>query len=454
MKTIILYLLLFPAMALSQVDPVVIHLRHIGSVKPPLPSSSYITEAYVGMWEPSFTSGDGGHIPIKCFDYGLWNRFIVFNVRPDSANDSLTTSYPSLLTATNMQTWQDSVHAYGNKLICCIGVNGQDFRGWLGYQRGATSVPDTLHVIMGKLANFLTAYHFDGFDIDWEGQASSDTTYWKMLIDSLTSNFSNISATGQEGSMYSEYASESSKLTMINIMTYDLTSYASPGWNSWFNFPVYSGTEKNALGNPNASIATVTANFVAAGCPKLKLAIASSPIGNLWVEDTNTVMMNYNNTAYTDAGPDSFNLSWQFSWSSNSSIWLTYAPGVSGDIAWYNPSGTGLFQKYLPAAYPVYNSDTVVANGFDGYVHSHWDSTHEASWMSHDSTDSMTTWYMAFEGLQDMQSKIRYVADSSLGGYFIYELGEGYNYTNPPSGYMPYQEYIRQQIIDIWKQTP
>lgn len=435
MKRLFLVLLFVPSLLWAQAnsrEPIAAGVYQYTA--PVLPAGSKIAMAYLGIW--NWPYGAGGTMPTSAIDFSAWNWLTVFQVWPDSTTDSITTGvYSTTFTKANIALLSDSMHAHNGKLICSIGVSAAVFRGWLGYQRGGIAA-DTIHVIMGKLKNFVSSWGFDGIDIDWEQQTTADTAYWAMLMDSLGANFPSpqiVTATGQWGSNYAAYGRVASHITAINIMTYDMTAYASPGWNSWFQAPVYSGSEVNALGNPNPSINMIVNDFRNAGCPANKLMIATSPVGNLWTEKSTTVMMNYNNTQFTHAGPDSFNQSWLGSWSPGN---LTYAPQVSGDIPWYNSSGTGVYQKYMDAANAVY----------------HWDSTHEASWISHDSTDSMYDWYMAFDDSADMRAKIQYVQDSALGGFFFYEIGEAYN--SQQSGYIPVIEYIKQEIISIWKQNP
>ncbi len=260
---------------------------------------------------------------------------------------------------------------------------------------------------------------YDGIDVDWEFPSNSDSTQFKNFLDSirvyLPSPTYLVTLTSGQWAPFGLYAEKQSDIDMVNLMIYDGDGVSS-GWPSWFMGPVYGA---NMVGKPELSCDAVVDSFARYGVPLSKIAISTEFGGDLIKGGTTTDSMGItiNSNGITAPGE----------------MW-TAQPSGQYDIAYYNNSNTGIFQKY-------YNS-----TNYPGVAY-HWNSTYQGSFLSYDAAGTANDWELSFDDTNDITAKFNYVASKGIGGYFFYELGMSYNHT---TGTFPFQSLIDADEFSIF----
>jgi chitinase len=330
--------------------------------------------AYAGDWWLGYDGN--GTMPIAKINFKGMTACDYMSILPTTTSPFMDTTgniHPASLLA-------DSAHAAGAKCVFTIGA-------WYTETAFETATNSTnLSTFVSELVKFTKECGFDGVDIDWEPLVASDTTQWKSLIESLRQALPSpqyqISVTGGWGSPYPAYASVQGDLDQIDIMTYDIDTYAS-GYNSWYAASVYSNGFTDPFDNktPVPSCEYLVGLYEQAGVQAGKLGIGCEPGGDLWT-------------------------------------------GITG----VNQSISGVKSWTVDISY-----DTIMAKYYKPGLY-HWDSGAEASYLSFDTTGTSQDWFLSYDDTTALAAKLAYVKKAGLGGIIIYELGMSYDTktaTNP-----------------------
>ncbi len=351
----------------------------------------WVTAYYCGWM---LGDGSNGYMPVADVDFTAMTDVVDFALVPNSdgtldatSNDITTAGALALTTA---------AHAAGTKALICVG-------GWAtesGFQ-GATS-PSNLSTFVSNLVAFMKNNNFDGIDIDWEIEASSDDAQYeafvKALRSALGSSYLLTTTAGDPAAM----AAVQNDLDQINIMTYDMSG-PWQAWVSWYNSSVYSyGTASTNGSEASANVNSQVASYESAGVSAAKLGIGSEFGGTVW---NGGVMTN-------GAGVTGPNQAW------------TTAPTVQEDVPLYASDGSGIMQKY-------YNAKNY-----------HWDSQAQTGYLSVTSTSNSSDYFISFEDTTGVNAKFNYISTKGLGGLIIYSLGMGY----PGNGTYPLLAQVKRDM--------
>ena len=139
-------------------------------------------------------------------------------------------------------------HAAGRKALVCVGgaSTETDFL--------SATTPANLGPFVTNIVNFMSAYGYDGVDLDWEPFDSSDTAQYTNLVNALRAalnGFGTHLLLTVAAPAYPEYgdsptaefsmlASVQVQFDQINMETYDLSG-PYEGWVTWYNSPIYDG---------------------------------------------------------------------------------------------------------------------------------------------------------------------------------------------------------------------
>ncbi|MFI5251257.1 MAG: Ig-like domain-containing protein [Bacteroidota bacterium] len=337
--------------------------------------------AYYAGWQQGYNNY--GYLPAQNVDYSAVTHIFHFALVPH--NDGSLDDASNSVTAFNANALIPLAHAAGKKVIITVGGWGTDVNF-----RSATN-PATLPVFVSNLVNLMQARGYDGIDIDWEVLASSDSTQYKAFITSLRTALDGISprplltaATQWEPAIF---ASVADKFDQINIMTYDLSG-AWPGWVTWHNSPVSDGGFNfPSTGRPIPSANGMVDNFASFGIPITKLGIGIDFYGYIWS----------GGTGMPNGGATDPRQSW------------TSSPSVQSNVAYYN-----IMKSYYQPQYY------------------RWDTLAQASYLSIDNPGSANDKFISYDNEITCQKKITYARTKGIGGVIIWELGGGYQASNPP----------------------
>ncbi len=350
--------------------------------------------AYVGGWW--FGSDNNGFLPIDSINFKGMTVIDHMAVLPltkapfiDTAlvNNWVTNS----MFLSNSLKLTAAAHAAGVKCTFTIGAWGTQSKFLFA------TTPSNLPVFVGNLVSFLKNRGYDGIDIDWEPLSATDTTQYKNFIialrDSLPSPYI-ISVTCGWGSPYGVFASIQNYVDQINIMTYDFDTDA-PGYNSWYAAAVYSAGVVDPYDNktPVVSCDYLVNLYEQAGVKSSKLGIGCEPGGCLW-------------TGISGANQ-------------SISTVTSFTPDVS-----YN---TIMKDYYQPNLY-------------------HWDSGAKASYLSYDTTDTASDWFLSYDDTTAMKAKLSYIDSAGIGGMIFYEIGMSYDDT---TGANPYLDVTQRYLEGV-----
>jgi len=223
-------------------------------------------------------------MPASNVDYTAVSHIIHFALVPmpdgtlSTAMNDLRPSYSTDLVA--------RAHAATRKVLVCVG--GVDSQ--VGFQ-GATS---SAHcgTFITNLVSFVSAYGYDGIDIDWEPLDTGDSTLFTNFVTrlrtALTAHNPQLLLTAAAAWQPDFFAAVQSKFDQINLMTYDLSG-PWPGWITWFNSPVFDGgTRFQSTGELVPSIDGMVNDFLAAGIASTKLGIGIPFYAVVWSGGTGT----------------------------------------------------------------------------------------------------------------------------------------------------------------------
>ena len=342
------------------------------------------TKPWVSAYYAGWMQGQNndGYLTSQNIDYSAITQVIHFALVPNS--DGSLDSTSNSVTVANSANLIANAHAAGVKVIISVG-------GWNSESSymGATS-PANLSKFVNNLVSFMQYRGYDGIDIDWETLSATDAVQYTAFITALRSALDQISPrpllTAATQWQPAIFAAIYSKFDEINLMSYDMSG-AWTGWVSWHNSPIYNGgITFPSTGALVPSINDMVSSFSLAGIPVSKLGIGIDFYGYVWTGGTGTP------TGGVTA-PDQ-------SWST--------APTVQANVPYY----TIMQQYYLPSRY-------------------HWDSGAQASYLSIDNSGSANDQFISYDDTATCSAKVNYVKNNGLGGLIVWELGAGYQSSNP-----------------------
>jgi len=378
-------------MAVMRLGPVVLSRTLLGllvlrglCVLTPIARADLWTTAYYAGWNQ-------GYLPPTNIDFTALSHIIHFSLVPkpdgslDASANTVTPAYSADLVS--------RAHAAGKKVLICVG--GADSQaGFLGATTNAN-----LPTFINNLVNFMSAYNYDGVDVDWEPLLAADANQFTNLVNGLRSALNGFSAhklltvaaaaypdyRDPPTAQYTMFGSLQGQFDQINIMTYDLAG-PYPGWVTWFNAPIYDGGYHfPSTGGLILSADGAVSNFIANGVASGKLAIGIAFYGVIWAGGAGTAT----------GGASLPRQSW------------TTAPTVN-QITY-----SGLMSIY-------YQSNLY-----------HWDSAAQAAYLSIENSGSANDKFISYDDEHACQAKISYARNRHLGGVMIWELGSAYRATQP-----------------------
>ncbi len=354
----------------------------------------WVSAYYAGWMQGQYNDG---YLTSQNIDYSAVSQIIHFAIVPNS--DGTLDSTSNSVTPTNSSTLIANAHAAGVKVIISVG-------GWNSESSymGATS-PANLSTFVNNLVNFMKYRGYDGIDIDWETLSAADAAQYIAFITALRTALDQISPrpllTAATQWQPAIFAAVYSKFDQINLMSYDMSG-AWTGWVTWHNSPVYDGgITFPSTGALVPSINDMVASFTTAGIPANKLGIGIDFYGYVWSGGSGTP------TGGVTA-PDQ-------SWSS--------APSVQANVPYY----TIMQQYYQPSRY-------------------RWDSGAQAAYLSIDNSGSANDMFISYDDTATCAAKVNYVKSSGLGGLIVWELGAGYQSSNPAGQQQMLLESIKNAI--------
>ena len=357
------------------------------------------TKPWVSAYYAGWMQGQNndGYLTSQNIDYSAVTQVIHFALVPNS--DGSLDSTSNSVTPANSSALIANAHAAGVKVIISVG-------GWNSESSymGATS-PANLSKFVNNLVSFMKYRGYDGIDIDWETLSATDAVQYTAFITLLRSALDQISPrpllTAATQWQPAIFAAIYSKFDEINLMSYDMSG-AWTGWVTWHNSPVYNGgITFPSTGALVPSINDMVSSFSLAGIPVSKLGIGIDFYGYVWSGGTGTP------TGGVTA-PDQ-------SWST--------APTVQANVPYY----TIMQQYYQQSRY-------------------HWDSGAQASYLSIDNSGSANDQFISYDDTATCSAKVNYVKSNGLGGLIVWELGAGYQSTNPAGQQQLLLESIKNAI--------
>lgn len=356
-----------------------------------------LTPARAELWSTGYYPGyRQSAMPASVVDFTALTHIIHFSVAPNS-DGTLNTTLNGI-TPSRSNDLVSRAHAASRKVLICVAGSGSG--GFLG----ATSDPYEADFV-SNLVNFMSAYGYDGIDIDWEPLNSSDVTQYTNFVNDLRSALNGFTprrlltvATAQRPSWF---ASLQGQFDQINLMTYSLSG-TWPGWVTWFNAPIYDGGNRfPSTGSLVPSADGMVDDFVDAGVAPAKLGIGVAFYGKLWAGGTGT-----------STGGAALPLQ---SWTTAPTVSsLTYA--------------TIMASYYQPGLY-------------------HWDEAAQAAYLSIDNAGSADDEFISYDDEHTCQAKVSYARNRSLGGVMIWELGEGYRSSEPAGQRDPLLQAVKQACL-------
>ncbi len=355
---------------------------------------------YIGGW--NLNTDDNGSMPLSAVDFSAMTVADHMAILPSEYSPFINTNVNGM-TAENSRKLIAAAHAAGTKATVTVGSWNTE-----GAFRVACA-QNNLAGFVSSIVSFVKDRGYDGVDIDWEPLTLPDTARYASLIRALRAALPSpkylLTTTGAWGEPYGVFADIQEYVDQINLMTYDL-SWASPGYNTWYNGCVYSnGVTVPGNGLPAPSCDYIVGLFEDAGVNSSKLGIGSLCGGTVW---KGGVMRDGKGVT----GPNQ--------------AWVV-PPTVTSDVPLYSPDGkSGIMQKYFEPQYY------------------HWDQGAEAAYLSIDSLVSFNDYFISFDDASSISAKFAYVRKKHLGGIMLYELGMAY----PGHGTLPILRVVKSEILE------
>jgi len=361
--------------------------------------------ARADLWVTGYYPGyETSQMAPSNIDFTTVTHVIHFALVPES-NGSLNSNANSL-SASACAKLVGLAHAAGRKALVCVGGASTETEFL-----GATSAGN-LGGFVTNIVNFMSAYGYDGVDLDWEPFYSSDTAQYTNLVNALRAalnGFGTHRLLTVAAPAYPEYgdsptaefsmlASVQGQFDQINMETYDLSG-PYEGWVTWYNSPIYDGgyTFPSAPAELVPSINGAVSNFVNNGVQPGKLGVGLPFYGYIWTGGPGM-------TQPRQSWPD------------------TNVPTVST---------------------PTYAQ---ITNGYYNSNLYHWDNVAQAAYLSITNVPASNDMFISYDDTRGCQSKVSYARNLHLGGLMIWELSQDYIATQPAGQRTPLTSALKQAL--------
>lgn len=284
-------------------------------------------------------------------------------------------------------------HAAGRKAILMLG----------GDDNGAeilAAVTNHRAIFIANLQAAMTAYGYDGLDLDWENNV--DWNLFQSFAQELRQAMPTAILTAPIGPLNSNYDVVEPHLPVIaqsldrlNLMSYyPSTSWAGSGWLSWYNSPLSGVKPSTPVSNEDS-----LQRYAAAGIPKAKLGMG----------------IGFYSTCYTGGvtGPNQ---------STENGVTI-----AGGD----NES-------------PL--SELFGANGAYIEASRYWDDDALQPYLSLSEPERHGCRYVSFEDEQSIQEKGRFSRENGFGGTIVWTINQGYVKTHSEPNFL--FEALRQGFLE------
>jgi chitinase len=353
------------------------------------------------LWVTGYYPGyESGAMAPSNIDLTTVTHVIHFSLVPNS--DGSLDSNANNLTAAACAKLVGVAHAAGRKALVCVGGAGSE-TGFLGATTAAN-----LGLFVANAANFMSAYGYDGVDLDWEPFNSADANPYTNLVNALRATLGANKLLTVAAPAYPEYgdsptaefamlASVQGRFDQINIMTFDLSG-PYPGWVTWYNSPIYDG----GYTFPNTSelvpsINGAVSNFVNNGVVPAKLGIGLPFYGYVW----------------------------------------TGGPGVNQPRqSWPTNS--------VPTA-AAYTWATIVNTYYQSNLY-HWDGAAQAAYLSLTNAPASDDMFISYDDTHACQAKVSFARNLRLGGIMIWELSQDYLPSQPSGRRAPLMSALKEAL--------
>ncbi len=360
------------------------------------------------LWATAYYPGTAESVmPVSDIDFSVITHVIQFSLTPNS-DGSLDENAKGIV-RTNADDLIRRAHAAGRKVLICVGGadSGPGFQG--------ASATGHRAAFVANLVRFMSAWNYDGIDLDWEPLLASEFPQYTNLVlelrsamDSaptrklLTAAASAYPTYGDPpGSEYTMFSSLQSQFDQINIMTYDLSG-AYAGWVTWFNSPIYDGGYRfSATSNLVPSVAGSVENFITNGVGSAKLGIGVAFYGDVW-------------SGGAGASTEGVSLPRQ-SWVS--------APTVT----------------QVPFA-------EIMSDYYQSNLYC-WDTNAQAAYLSIDKPGAAGDRFISYDDEHTCQAKVKYARERGLGGIMIWELAQGHRSDQPAGQRDPLVHAIQRAFV-------
>ena len=264
-------------------------------------------------------------------------------------------------------------HAHGKKAILMLG--GSDNGAAI-----AQAVAGHRAALEANLLTLVTAYGYDGLDLDWEN--TIDYAEFVVFVQELRAKAPKLILTLPTGALNLNYETVdphipimAASLDRLNIMSYaPSTAWAGSGWLSWFNSPL--GGEKPST--PVSIVSSLQA-YVSAGVPKAKLGMGASFYAICYTGGVTGPNQSTENGVSLAGGDGAYMLSNLY--------------GVDGDFS----------QTYR-----------------------HWFATTSEPYLSLPKPNSFGCRYVSYEDEASIEAKGAYSRSEGYGGIIIWTINQGY----------------------------
>lgn len=361
---------------------------------------------HAGFWITAYYPGyRQSYLAASNIDFTVVTHVIHFSVMPNS-DGTLDPALNAIIPARTADLVARA-HAAGRAALICVGGAGSQ----PGFQAATSSL--NRPVFISNILGFMSAYGYDGVDIDWEPLPASDfnqfTNFVKALRSALNESSSKLLTVAAPAypvpgdppaAEFAMFAALQGQLDQINIMTYDLSG-AYQGWVTWFNAPIYDGGYRfPSNGRLVPSVNGAVSNFVSNGVASAKLGLGIPFYGKAWTNGAGT------STSGT--------LLPRQSWIGAPTVTaLTYSQIMSN--------------QYQASRY-------------------HWDAAAQAAYLSVTSSVPANDDFLSFDDEYSCRAKVSFARNHFLGGLMIWELGQGY-FAGAPNGQRdPLLQTIKQAL--------
>jgi chitinase len=330
------------------------------------------------MWVSGFYVGySASSYPPSAIDFSSLTHVMVFSVLPHT-NGTLDTTL--FIDAINGPLVAKDVarraHAAGKKAVLVVGGAGSES----GF-KGATSA-QYMSTFVQNLAQTVSAWGFDGVDIDWESLPAGDYPAVLSLISNLRTALPGALVTADVAWLNANfplatsdalfYTQLANVVDQMNMMTYAMADNWQ-GWAVWHSSAVYGEGS-----NHPSSVASSARLYMNGGVPAAKLGLGIGFYGSCWNAPATTPLQ---------------------------------SPGTAHVVASDNTMG---FANVMNLYY----------NSFDY----RYDGTAEAPYLSFSSaTGPAECTFVSYEDEKSVAAKASYASQLGLGGAMIWQLNEGYN---------------------------